>query len=51
MHSTNPVGPICLLWQVFPASGIARFNTAEEAAAATDDLLTRCPNATIVREL
>ncbi len=50
MHSTNPIGPICLFYQVFPCSGIARFNTVEEAAAAADDLLRRCPNATIIRE-
>jgi hypothetical protein len=51
MHSTNPDGPIALFWQAFPASGLARFNTVEEAADATEDLLKRCPTATIIREL
>lgn len=50
MTSTNPTGPIVAFWQVFPASGVARFDTVEEANAARDDLLKRCPEATIVIE-
>lgn len=50
MNSTNPVGPIALFWQVFPCSGIARFDTIAQASSAADDLLTRCPDATISRE-
>ncbi len=49
MNSTNPTGPVCIFWQVPPCGGMARFDTIEEAAAAADDLLRRCPDATIAR--
>jgi len=50
MTSTNTIGPIAIFWQVFPCSGIARFDTIEQATTATDELLERCPEATVIRE-
>lgn len=50
MNSTNHIGPIAIFWQVFPASGMARFDTIEQATDAAEGLLERAPNATIIRE-
>lgn len=50
MNSTNLIGVIAIFWQVFPVSGMARYDTIAQATNAAENLLHRCPDATIIRQ-